>query len=88
MPEEITQYEFIRCERIWLLYLCELNWEQKAVNPLDAISDKFSPQLSDLLIRKKYIGQSQDFYLKKSDDFSYLLGKRIKAHPKNLILKN
>ena len=78
MLEKIVNYEFIRCKRIWLLYLCELNWDQRAVNPLDVISEKLAPELTDLLIMQKYIGQTQDFYLKKSDEFSLALGKRKK----------
>ena len=61
--------EFIRCKSIWFLYLTELNWNQQATNPLEIVSNSFLPEVTDLLIEAKYIGQTKEHYLRESDKY-------------------
>ena len=63
------QNEFEQCKWIWYLYLCELNWNPQAVNPLEIVPESFWPCVTDLLIENKFIGQNKEFYLKKSDEY-------------------
>ena len=74
-------YEFQCCKWIWHLYLCELNYNHNAVNPLDVVPESFWPEVTELLKEAKYIGQSQNFYLKESDKYADYLGKGGKPYP-------
>tara|TARA_Y100001968_G_C19403106_1_gene742113 strand:+ start:879 stop:1133 length:255 start_codon:yes stop_codon:yes gene_type:complete len=77
-----TQSEFQCCKWIWHLYLCELNYNQKAINPLEVVPESFWPEVTDLLKEAKYIGESKDFYLKESYKYADYLGKGGKPYPK------
>ena len=61
--------DFIRCQSIWFLFLTELNWNPKAINPLEIVPESFWPEVTDLLIEAKYIGQKREFYLRESDKY-------------------
>ena len=78
------QYEFNRCEYIWRQFLIELNWNNRAVNPLDCINQSFWPQVFELLKEAKYIDQTQEFYLHESDKYNDYLGKGGKGYFKGL----
>ena len=67
--------DFIRCKSIWFLFLSELNWNPKAINPLEIVPESFWPEISDLLIEAKYIGQSQEFYRRESYKYINYLSK-------------
>ena len=67
--------EFIRCKSIWFLFLTELNWNPKAINPLDILPESFWPEVIDLLIESKYIGQKKEHYLRESDKYMDYLSK-------------
>ena len=60
---------FIRCKSIWFLFLTELNWNPKAINPLEIVPESFWPEVTDLLIECKYIGQDREYYLRESDKY-------------------
>ena len=75
MTQISPQYALERYKWIWHSYLCELNWNPKAVNPLDIVPESFWPEVSELLKEFKYVGQSQRFYLKKSDEYADYLSK-------------
>jgi len=61
--------EFARCKLIWLLFLTELNWNPNAINPLEIVPESFWPEVTDLLIESKYIGQNREYYLRESDKY-------------------
>ena len=67
--------DFIRCKFIWFLFLTELNWNSKATNPLEIVPESFWPDVTDLLIEAKYIGQSKEYYLRESDKYMDYLSK-------------
>ena len=67
--------DFIRCKSIWFLFLTELNWNPKAINPLEMVPESFWPEVNDLLIEAKYIGQNREYYLIQSDKFIDYLSK-------------
>ncbi len=67
--------DFIRCQSIWFLFLTELNWNPKAINPLEIVPESFWPEVTDLLIEAKYIGQKREFYLRESDKYIDYLSK-------------
>ena len=67
--------DFISCQLIWFLFLSELNWNPKAINPLDIVPESFWPEVTDLLIEAKYIGQKREYYLRESDDYIDYLSK-------------
>ena len=67
--------DFIRCKSIWFLFLTELNWNPIAINPLEIVSESFGPEITDLLIEAKYIGQHQEYYLRESDRYMDYLSK-------------
>tara|TARA_Y100001968_G_C18875024_1_gene489047 strand:+ start:258 stop:515 length:258 start_codon:yes stop_codon:yes gene_type:complete len=67
--------DFFRCKSIWFLFLTELNWNPKAINPLEIVPESFWPEVTDLLIESKYIGQSQEYYLRESDKYMDYLSK-------------
>ena len=64
-----TNCDFIRCKSIWFLFLTELNWNPKAINPLEIVPESFWPEVTDLLIECKYIGQDREYYLRESDKY-------------------
>ena len=73
---------FISCKSIWCLFLTELNWNPKAINPLELVPESFWPEVTDLLIEARYIGQKREYYLRESDKYiNYLSngGKPFKA---------
>ncbi len=67
--------EFIRCKSIWFLFLTELNWNPKAINPLELVHESFGPEVTLLLIEAKYIDQNQEYYLRESDRYIDYLSK-------------
>ena len=67
--------DFIRCKSIWFLFLTELNWNPKAINPLEIVPETYCPDLVDLLIEAKYIGQNREHYLRESDKYMDYLSK-------------
>ena len=66
---------FNKCKLIWFLFLTELNWNPNAINPLELVPESFWPQVTDLLIEAKYIGQSRNYYLRESDKYMNYLSK-------------
>ena len=66
---------FIRCKSIWFLFLTELNWNPNAINPLEIVPESFWPEVTDLLIEVKYIGQKREYYLRESDKYIDYLSK-------------
>ena len=72
---EESSLDFIKCKAIWFLFLTELNWNRKATNPLEIVPESFWPDVTDLLIKAKYIGQSREFYLRESDKYIDYLSK-------------
>ena len=75
MNNQTIQEEFERCKWIWYLYLCELNWNYKAINPLEILYEFYGHELSNLLREAKFIGQNQEFYLNQSDKYIDFLSK-------------
>jgi len=71
--------DFIRCKSIWFLFLTELNWNPKAINPLEIVPETYWPELIDLLIEAKYIGQNNEYYLRESDKYIDYLSKGGKS---------
>ncbi len=71
----MVEYEFKNCKTIWFLFLSELNWNTKAINPLELVPESFWPEVTDLLIEAKYIGQSKEYYLRESDKYMDYLSK-------------
>ncbi len=67
--------DFIRCKSIWFLFLTELNWNPKAINPLEIVPEFFPTEVIDLLIEAKYIGQHREYYLRESDKYIDYLSK-------------
>ncbi len=67
--------DFIRCKSIWFLFLNELNWNSNAINPLELVPEAFWPEVTDLLIDAKYIGQNRNYYLRQSDKYMVYLSK-------------
>ena len=67
--------DFIRCQSIWFLFLTELNWNSKAINPLEIVPESFWPEVADLLLEVKYIGQKHEYYLRESDKYIDYLSK-------------
>ena len=76
----MNENEFKICKKIWFLFLCELNWNTKAINPLELVPESFWPEVTDLLIEAKYIGQSKDYYLRESDKYMDYLSKGGKPY--------
>ena len=72
--------EFKTCKGIWFLFLSELNWNTKAINPLELVPEAFWPEVTDLLIKAKYIGQSKEYYLTESDKYMDYLSKGGKPY--------
>ena len=72
--KEASSY-FIRCKSIWFLFLTELNWNPNAINPLEIVPESFWPEVTDLLIEAKYIGQKREYYLRESDKYIVYLSK-------------
>ena len=66
---------FISCKFIWFLFLTELNGNPQAINPLEIVPESFWPEVTDLLIEAKYIGQKRDYYLRESDKYIVYLSK-------------
>ena len=67
--------DFIKCKAIWFLFLTELNWNPMAINPLELVPESFWPEVTDLLIESKYIGQNRNYYLRQSDKYMNYLSK-------------
>ena len=67
--------DFKKCKLIWFLFLTELNWNQDAINPLELVPESFWAEVTDLLIKAKYIGQSRSYYLRESDKYMDYLSK-------------
>ena len=67
--------DFITCQFIWFLFLTELNWNPNAINPLEIVPESFWPEVADLLIEVKYIGQKREYYLRESDKYMDYLSK-------------
>ncbi len=67
--------EFISCKSIWFLFLTELDWNPNAINPLEILSESFCPEVTELLIESKYIGQNKEYYLRESDKYIDYLSK-------------
>ena len=76
----MVENEFKKCKAIWFLFLSELNWNTKAINPLELVPESFWPEITDLLIEAKYIGQSKEFYLRESDKYMDYLSKGGKPY--------
>jgi len=53
--------DFTKCKSIWFLFLTELNWNPNAINPLELVPESFWPEVTDLLIEARYIGQSRNY---------------------------
>ena len=70
-----TSSEFLSCKSIWFLFLIELNWNPNAINPLEIVPESFWPEVTDLLIEAKYIGQIREYYLRESDKYIEYLSK-------------
>ena len=67
--------DFKKCKSIWFLFLTELNWNHDAINPLELVPKSFFPEVTDLLIEARYIGQSRNYYLRESDKYMDYLSK-------------
>ena len=67
--------DLISCKLIWFLFLTELNWNPQAINPLELVPESFWPEVTDLLIEAKYIGQNREYYLRESDKYIVYLSK-------------
>ena len=67
--------DFIKCQSIWFLFLTELNWNPNAINPLELVPESFWPEVTDLLIDARYIGQNKKYYLSESDKYISYLSK-------------
>tara|TARA_Y100001968_G_scaffold141994_1_gene129795 strand:+ start:83 stop:340 length:258 start_codon:yes stop_codon:yes gene_type:complete len=67
--------DFIKCKSIWFLFLTELNWNPDAINPLELVPESFWPEVTDLLIEARFIGQSRSHYLRESDKYMDYLSK-------------
>ena len=67
--------DFISCKSIWFLFLTELNWNPNAINPLEIVPESFWPEVTDLLLESKYIGQKHEYYLRESDKYIDFLSK-------------
>ena len=67
--------DFISCKFIWFLFLTELNGNPQAINPLELVPESFWPEVTDLLIEAKYIGQKREYYLRESDKYIVYLSK-------------
>ena len=67
--------DFQKCKSIWFLFLTELNWDSKAINPLEVVPESFWPEVTDLLIEARYIGQKREYYLRESDKYIDYLSK-------------
>ncbi len=76
----MVENEFQKCKTIWFLFLSELNWNTKAINPLELVPESFWPEITDLLIEAKYIGQSKEYYLRESDKYMDYLSKGGKPY--------
>ena len=76
----MIEKEFKKCKTIWFLFLSELNWNTKAINPLELVPEAFWPEVTDLLIEAKYIGQSKEYYLIESDKYMNYLSKGGKPY--------
>tara|TARA_Y100001968_G_scaffold202520_1_gene185971 strand:+ start:268 stop:522 length:255 start_codon:yes stop_codon:yes gene_type:complete len=72
--------DFNRCKSIWFQFLIELNWNPKSINPLEIVPESFWPEVTDLLIEAKYIGQNQKHYLIESDRYMVYLSKGGKPY--------
>tara|TARA_Y100001968_G_scaffold191013_1_gene175028 strand:+ start:103 stop:360 length:258 start_codon:yes stop_codon:yes gene_type:complete len=70
-----SSLNFTQCKAIWFLFLTELNWNCNATNPLEIVPESFWPEVTDLLIEAKYIGQSREFYLRESVKYIDYLSK-------------
>jgi len=57
------------------MFLTELNWNPNAINPLELVPESFWPEVTDLLIEARYIGQKRNYYLAKSDEYMNYLSK-------------
>ena len=80
MVEKMVENEFKKCKKIWFLFLSELNWNTKAINPLELVPEAFWPEVTDLLIEANYIGQSKEYYLRESDKYIDYLSKGGKPY--------
>ena len=67
--------DFVKCESIWFMFLTELNWNPNAINPLELVPESFWPEVTDLLIEARYIGQKRNYYLVESDKYMNYLSK-------------
>ena len=67
--------DFMICKSIWFLFLTELNWNPEAINPLEVVPESFWPEVTDMLINSRYIGQNKEFYLRESDKYMNYLSK-------------
>ena len=76
----MIEKEFKKCRKIWFLFLSELNWNTKAINPLELLPESFWPDVTKLLIEEKYIGQSKEHYLSESDKYMDYLSKGGKPY--------
>ncbi len=73
--KKIFSSDFIKCKSIWFLFLTELNWNPNAINPLEIVYECFLPEVIDLLIEARYIGQNREYYLNQSDKYIEYLSK-------------
>ena len=67
--------DFSKCKSIWFMFLTELNWNPNAINPLELVPESFWPEVTDLLIEARYIGQKRNYYLVESDKYMNYLSK-------------
>ena len=74
-PNKDTLSNFNRCKLIWFLFLTELNWNPEAINPLEIVPESFWPEVTNLLIEERYIGQKKEHYLRESDKYMNYLSK-------------
>ena len=79
--------DFIKCKSIWFLFLTELNWNPSAINPLELVPESFWPEVTDLLIEARYIGQSRKYYLNESDKYMDYLSKMVSFSKLNAVTK-
>ena len=70
-----NDFDFIRCQSIWFLFLTELNWDPQAINPLEIVPEFLGSEVTGLLIEARYIGQKRQYYLRESDKYIDYLGR-------------
>ena len=76
--------DFMKCQSIWFLFLTELSWDPKAINPLEIVPESFWPDVTDLLVEARYIGQKREYYLKEAHKYISDISKGGKPFLKSI----